>query len=121
MFCPNCQHDGNHKVIETRHHEGYTYRRRECPQCECRYNTREAFFDAGIPQGPRTRPRPPKRRKPKVEPMSEILSGLKMPAEPQVNQSVLGDKDARKRAQLEHKARVRDLLNSKQDKDLEWF
>ena len=40
MNCPNCQ-ASNSKVIETRHSEDYTRRRRECLECSNRWTTCE--------------------------------------------------------------------------------
>ena len=119
MLCPQCQTDLNHKVIETRHHEGLTYRRRECLNCKFRFNTKEEYFPFGIPQSfaRLTRKRP---RKKKVEPMNEILASITLPNAPEVNQSVLGDPDARRKAKLEHAKRVREFLNQKENKDA-WF
>jgi transcriptional regulator NrdR family protein len=38
--CPSCRQP-NSRVLDTRHEDAFTYRRRECRECGCRWTTRE--------------------------------------------------------------------------------
>jgi transcriptional repressor NrdR len=43
--CPSCK-ERNSKVLDVRHEDDYSYRRRECRECGHRWTTRERDDDA---------------------------------------------------------------------------